>query len=63
MTKVLDKKLRIIESALSKIRDGREGWLTRLDTDLTVEEYNVIEVSLEIAAGVCHEAIRIKEEG
>jgi BMFP domain-containing protein YqiC len=52
----IDKKLQTIESALRKIRDGREGWLTRLDTDLTREEYDVIIVALEIAAGICTEA-------
>jgi predicted DNA-binding protein (UPF0278 family) len=49
----IDKKLQTIESALRKIRDGREGWL---DTDLTREEFDVIIVALEIAAGICTEA-------
>ena len=56
----LDKKLRTIESALQKIRDGREGWMTRLDTDLTREEFDVIIIALEIAAGVCTEAKLLK---
>lgn len=50
-----------IESALEKIRDGREGWLTRLDLDLTREEFDVIEIALEIAAGICTEAALFKE--
>ena len=56
----LGKKLEHIESALVKIRDGREGWLTRLDLDLTREEFDVIETALEIAAGICTEAKLLK---
>ena len=58
----LNRKLAYIESALQKIRDGREGWLTRLDLDLTREEFDVIETALEIAAGICTEAKLIREK-
>jgi BMFP domain-containing protein YqiC len=43
------KHTALIESALRKIRDGREGWLTRLDLDLTREEFDIIEKALEEA--------------
>jgi BMFP domain-containing protein YqiC len=56
----LDKKMQLIESALQKIRDGREGWITRLDLDLTREEFDVIETALEIAAGICTEATALE---
>ena len=57
----LTRKLAHIDSALQKIRDGREGWITRLDLDLTREEFDVIETALEIAAGICTEAKLLKE--
>ena len=53
--------LRHIESAKQKIHDGREGWMTRLDLDLTREEFDAIEIALEIAAGICIEAKLFKE--
>ena len=50
----LDKSLEHIESALVKIKDGR--WLM-----LSEEEYDVVKIALEIAAGICTEAKLFKE--
>jgi hypothetical protein len=49
----IDEKLQHVESALKKIRDTRQGWHSRLDLDLTQQEFDVIEAGLEIAASIC----------